>query len=68
MKYFIYFLLLAAVGLMIYCLTIIDYDDLFSAKNQFGLIGVGACLCTGVLLLILLQSKKLKEKYDNQVR
>jgi len=66
MKYLIYFLLVASIGLMLYSLTFINYDDLFSDQNQFGLIGFGASLCTSILLLILIQSRKLKDQYDNR--
>ena len=68
MKYLIYFLLLASVGLMIYSLTFVNYDDLFSDENKFGLIGFGASLCTTILLLILIQSRKLKDEYDKRSR
>lgn len=68
MKYLIYFLLLASVGLMVYCLTMVNYDDLFSEGNRFWLIGFGASLCAMVLLLILVQSKKLKEQYDKHAK
>ncbi len=66
MKYLIYFLILASVGLMVYCLTMVNYDDIFSTDNRFWLIGFGASLCAMVLLLILIQSKKLKEQYDKR--
>jgi hypothetical protein len=66
MKYLIYFLILASVGLMVYCLTMVNYDDIFSTDNRFWLIGFGASSCAMVLLLILIQSKKLKEQYDKR--
>jgi hypothetical protein len=68
MKYLIYFLILASIGLMIYCMTMVNYDVIFSADNRFWLIGFGASLCAMVLLLILIQSRKLKEQYDKRSR
>ncbi len=66
MRYLIYFLLIAAIGLMIYSLTFVNYDDLFSDENKFGLIGFGASLSMTILLLILIQSRKLKQQYDKR--
>lgn len=65
MKYFIYFLMLFAVGMMILSLTLIDYSNVFGQESSFGLIGFLVSLCSLLILSILLVSKALKEKYDS---
>lgn len=65
MKYFIYFLMLSAVGLMIFSGTLLNPDDLVGDKQSFtGVLGILVCLCIIILLFILLLSRKLKEKYE----
>lgn len=66
MKYFIYFLMLFAVAMMVLSLSLIDFNNVFGEESQFGSIGFMASLIILVLLVILLASKKVKEKYDQQ--
>ncbi|WP_127845973.1 hypothetical protein [Psychroflexus aestuariivivens] len=65
MKYFIYFLIISAVGLMILSATFLNFENLLGDEQSFtALVGVLVCLCTIILLFILLLSKQIKEKYD----
>jgi len=64
MKYFIYFLMLFAVGMMVLSASLIDFKDVFGAESQFGSIGFMASFIVLIVLVILLASKKVKEKYD----
>jgi uncharacterized membrane protein YhaH (DUF805 family) len=65
MKYFIYFLIVSAIGLLIFSGTLVNPDDLVGDKKSFtGILGILVCLCIIVLLFILLLSRKLKEKYE----
>ena len=64
MKYFIYFLMLFAIGMMILSLSLINFDNVFGCESQFGSIGFMASLIIFVLLIILMVSKKVKERYE----
>jgi len=58
----IYFFITLAVLLLLFNLTKVDFGQLFSKDGKIGLIGVLACSCAVVLLLILYVSKKINSK------
>ena len=65
MKYFIYFLMISAVGLMIFSGSLVDPQDIVGDKKSFtGVLGILVCLCIIILLFILQLSRKLKQKYE----
>ncbi len=65
MKYFVYFLMLASVGMMIFSLTLVDFGDLFgNDQSKYGLISFMISLCILVFLFIIQTSTKVKSKYD----
>jgi hypothetical protein len=66
MKIIIYILIAIALGLIGFNATKIDWSSPFTGDNTVGLIQIMASLCAIVLLLILLFSKKVKEKYKNK--
>ncbi|GGE25349.1 hypothetical protein [Psychroflexus planctonicus] len=68
MKYFIYFLMLFAVAMMVLSLSLINFDNLLGEESQFGSISFMASLIVLVLLIVLLASKKVKEKYNEQLQ
>ena len=65
MKYFIYFLMLFAVGMMALSVSLIDFNNVMGEQSQFGSIGFMASFIVLILLVILLASKKVKDKYDS---
>mgnify|MGYP005740367209 FL=1 len=62
MKIFTYILSIIALGLIIFNLTQIDYNDPFGDKSTVALITILAGLCTILLLAILRISKKIEAK------
>lgn len=64
MKYLIYFLIVSALGLLVYNLTIIDYNDLMAKDSKVAIACVLASLCVVVLMLILLVSKEIKKRAE----
>ncbi len=62
MKYFIYFLLLLAAAMTIYNITLIDFSDPLGEESIVAVITVLAGLCCLLILVILLVSRKIKEK------
>ncbi|WP_347923092.1 hypothetical protein [Pontimicrobium sp. SW4] len=62
MKAFTYILSVIALGLIIFNLAQIDYNDPFDDKNTVALITVMTGLCTILLLAILRVSKKIEAK------
>lgn len=62
MKIFTYILSIIALGLIIFNLTQIDYNDPFGNKSTVALITILAGLCTILLLAILRISKKIETK------
>jgi hypothetical protein len=61
---FIYFLTTMAAALFIYNLTVIDYDNPFEGDSFTAVVSGMIDAIAIVLLLILVQAKKIKEKSD----
>lgn len=65
MKYAVYTLLAICAVFFVFNLSLLDYNDLFSKESSQVLIGVFTSLCAIVLLLILMISRRIKEKTEN---
>ncbi|MBV1923039.1 MAG: hypothetical protein KUG68_03315 [Flavobacteriaceae bacterium] len=65
MKYLIYFLIIAALGLIVYNITFLDTKNLFEGESLVALIGIVASACAIVLLLILKTAKAIERKAKN---
>jgi hypothetical protein len=61
---FIYFLTTMAAALFIYNLSVIDYDNPFEGDSFTAVVSGMIDAIAVVLLLILIQAKKIKEKSD----
>jgi len=62
MKIFIYILMAMAIVVVVYNLTILNYDALLVGDSAVALIGILAAGCVLVLLGILLTSKAIERK------
>lgn len=65
MKKLIYILGALALGLMVFNLFQINYNDPFVGDSLVAVIGVVASLCAVILLVILLLAKKIQRKIRN---
>lgn len=63
MKYAILIGILIALALLVYNATLIDYSNPFQNDSSVALIGVIACTCAIILLLILRTSRKIAAKH-----
>ncbi|WP_350284274.1 hypothetical protein [uncultured Croceitalea sp.] len=61
-KTFVLILVLLALGLAIYNITLLDFKNPFEGDSLIACIGVMASLCAIVVLLIFNTSKKISEK------
>lgn len=66
MKTFINILIILAFGLVIFNITQLNFDNLFSGNSLIALIGVVASLCAVCILLIFRTSKAIQDKYKNR--
>lgn len=62
MKIFTTALLLLALGLIVFNITLLDFNDLLSGDSLVGLIGIVASLCAVFILVIFRMSKVIDEK------
>ena len=62
MKIFTYILMALAVMLIIYNITLLNFNNLLEGDSQTALIGILASSCVLVLLAILILSKKIQKK------
>ncbi len=62
MKIISYLFIVIALGLIGFNSTRVDWDSPFTGDSTVGLIQIMASLCAIVLLVILLFSKRIKEK------
>ncbi len=56
--------MLCALGLLIYNVTIIDFNDLMAKDSKVAVACVLSSLCVIVLMLILLISREIKKKAE----
>ncbi|GAB5473436.1 MAG: hypothetical protein Mars2KO_15350 [Maribacter sp.] len=57
-------LIVLAVALIVYNVTLVDFQQPFVGNSIIALIGIAASLCAIVLLLIFLTSRKIKDKMN----
>lgn len=62
MKALIYFLIVLAVGLIIYNATFLDFENTFTGDSKTALIGILASSIVVVLMVILLMSRAISKK------
>ena len=59
-------LLLIAVGLIAFNVTMVDPGDIFGKDSIVAMIGILACLCAIVLLLIFNNAKRIEKKIEEE--
>ena len=67
MKIFINILVLLAVGLIIFNITMLDFINPLQGNSAVALIGIGASFCAVLILLIFKMSKKIEEKMNDKL-
>ncbi len=65
MKIFTNILIVLAVALIIFNITLLDFGNLFTGDSLIGLIGIVASFCAVCILLIFRMSKAIEEKSKN---
>lgn len=63
-KTFTIVLIVLAILLIAYNVTLVDFNNPFEGNSIIALIGILAALCAIVLLLIFMASKKIQKKID----
>ncbi|TAI47400.1 hypothetical protein [Flagellimonas allohymeniacidonis] len=65
-KTFIIILIVLALALIAYNVTLIDFSNPLQGDSTIALIGIVASLCAIVLLLIFMTSKKIDKKLKGE--
>ena len=65
MKIFTNILVLLAVSLLVFNITLIDFQNPFDGDSVIALVGVVASFCAVLILLIFRMSKKIVEKMND---
>ncbi len=65
-KTFIIILIVLALALIAYNVTLIDFNNPLQGDSTIALIGIVASLCAIVLLLIFMTSKKIDKKLKEE--
>ena len=60
-----YIFIILAIVLLVFNITKLDFENIYSNDSEIALIGVLACSCAIILLVILHLSKKIKNKTKN---
>jgi hypothetical protein len=66
MKLFTSILVVLALALIIFNITLLDFNNLFEGESAVALIGIVASLCAIFILLIFRMSKAIEERTKNQ--
>ncbi len=65
MRIFTIIIMIIALGLIALNVTKLDFKNLFEGDSGIALIGIVACLCVIVLMLIYRTSKAVQDKLKN---
>ena len=66
MKIFTSILVVLALALIVFNVTLLDFDHLFEGNSVIALIGIAASFCAVLILLIFRMSKMIQERTKNQ--
>jgi hypothetical protein len=67
MKIFTNILVLLAVALLIFNITLIDFKSPFAGDSIIAFVGIAASFCAVLILLIFRMSKKIVEKMNDNI-
>lgn len=65
MKIFTTILIVLAFALIVFNVTLLDFEKPFEGDSLVALIGIAAALCAVFILLIFKMSKKIEDKLKN---
>ncbi|HMI08385.1 MAG TPA: hypothetical protein VK528_12615 [Flavobacterium sp.] len=65
MKIFTSILVIIALALIVFNITLLDFDHLFEGNSMVALIGIAASFCAVFILLIFRMSKMIEDKSKN---
>lgn len=66
MKIFTGVLVILALALIVFNITLIDFQNPFQGDSGVAFIGIAASTCAVLILLIFRLSKKIEEKINNK--
>jgi len=64
MKIFTYIMIVLAIGLIIFNITLLDFSNPLEGDSMVALIGIAAALCAIFILIVFRMSKLLQEKMN----
>lgn len=64
-KKFTAILIVLAIALIAYNVTLVNFENLLEGDSAIALIGIAASLCAIVLLLIFITSKKIQDNINS---
>ena len=65
MKIFTLTLVIIALGLIIFNITLLDFQNIFEGESLIGLIGIAASICAICILIIFRMSQMIEERTKN---
>ncbi|WP_026978534.1 hypothetical protein [Flavobacterium tegetincola] len=65
MKIFTIILIVLAIALIIFNITMLDFNNLLKGDSLVGLIGIMASVCAVLILVIFRMSKAIQDKSHN---
>ena len=65
MKIFTFILIFLALALIVFNITLLDFNNLLEGNSMIGLIGIIASFCAVFILIIFRMSKMIEEKSKN---
>ncbi|WP_310379314.1 hypothetical protein [Flavobacterium sp.] len=66
MKIFTSILVLLALALIVFNITLLDFTNPFKGNSMIAFIGIAASLCAVLILIIFRMSKKIEEKMNDK--
>ena len=66
MKIFTYILIFIAIALIIFNITLLDFEHITEGNSMIALIGMAAAICAIFILLIFKTSSQLQEKINDK--
>jgi hypothetical protein len=66
MKIFTNILVALAIGLILFNISLLDFNHLLEGKSMIAFIGIAASVCAVLILLIFKMSKKIEDKMNDK--